>query len=358
MSPSDLATFPARRICLLKPSALGDVVQTLPLLPALRSRFPEAAITWVVNEGLAELLEGHPHLDEVLRFRRRGSWADWARLLAELRRRRFDLVLDLQGLLRTAVMSVAARAPVRVGLQTAREGAHLAAHVIVPGTGWTVPAHQRCKAVAEAFGAGASGWQTGLILTDAERAWARRQTDSVQRPLLAVHPGARWVTKRWPAQKFAEVIARAVREYGFAPVLLGSSSERAVAAQIVARVRNKVPGTKCLNLTGQTSLRQLAALLQESACVLTNDSGPMHLAAGLGVPVVGLFTCTSPVLSGPAGEQHELVAARVACAGSYRKRCPFSGPQHLACMHELTIDRVWSAFVRLVDKHRLARRAA
>jgi hypothetical protein len=142
---SQLSSLDARRICIIKPSALGDVVQSLPLLPALRRRFPQAQVHWVINREFVGLLEGNSALAEVIPFDRRGTWRDFIRLLIELRRRRFDLVFDLQGLLRSAAMTLATGAAVRIGLETAREGAGRACQLVVPGTDWSVPAHQRCK---------------------------------------------------------------------------------------------------------------------------------------------------------------------------------------------------------------------
>lgn len=358
MDASRLSHLDARRIGLIKPSALGDVVQTLPVLPVLRRRFPAARISWVINTGLAELLEGHPDLDELIRFDRHGSWRSWFRLLNDLRRRRFDLVFDLQGLLRTGIMTAATGAPLRVGLQTAREGAHLACHWTVPDTGRDVPAHRRYGRIAEALGARELPQTIRLALTRSEIDWADDQLAELPRPVLAVNPGARWPTKRWPVEKFALLAARAVRSYELGLVILGSPAERPLADRLETQVRRSVSDPPVHNLAGRTGLRQLAALLERVDLLLTNDSGPMHLAAGLGTPVVGLFTCTSPVLSGPPGDQHELVATKVSCAASYRKRCPYRGREHLACLEELDVERVWQALVRVIEKNSLSPRAA
>ena len=148
-TPKHLRQIHARRICVIKPSALGDVVQSLPLLPILRKRFPEARISWVINRQLAPLLEGHPDLDELIIFERRGTWTDWRRLLTQLRNSEFDLVFDLQGLFRTGIMMLATRAKLRVGLETAREGAQWGWHFAVPETGLDVAPHMRYRRVAE-----------------------------------------------------------------------------------------------------------------------------------------------------------------------------------------------------------------
>lgn len=345
-----LGDVDARRICLIKPSAFGDVVQTLPLLPVLRERFPQASVSWVIQDGLADLLEGHPYLDEVIRVERRPSLHSWRGLLRRLKQARFDLVFDLQGLLRTAVMTAATRAPLRIGLETAREGSRLACHFLLPDTGRMVPAHLRYWRVAEALGMERFRRETVVPILSEDRDWARQRLEPISGPVLAVHPGARWPTKRWPADKFAVVAAKARRVFGLSPVIIGGRDELPFAGQLGHLLRRFLPSAPAMNLAGETSLRQLAAILEKADVLLSNDSGPMHLAAGLGTPVVGVFTCTDPRRSGPPGEEHELVSTAVFCAGSYKKRCPHRGHKHMACMEELAIERVWQGFVRLMEK--------
>ena len=357
ISASELPQVTARRICIVKPSALGDVVQAMPLLPVLRERFPDARISWVVNRELSGILTGHPDLDETIAFDRRGSWRESWRLFGDLRDRKFDLVIDLQGLLRTALMTAATRAPIRVGLETAREAAHLTTNVTLPDTGRMVPAWLRYWRVAEAFGLGNRARVTRVAVPDTDCELVRKQLAGLGEPLLAVHPGARWVTKRWPVEKFAAVAAKATRKFGFATVILGSPAEAESSALLEQLIRNFIPAARILNLTGQTTLKQLAAVLQQVNVVLTNDTGPMHLAAGLGTPVVGVFTCTSAVRSGPPGDEHALVSTTLSCAARYKKRCPYRGRKHLACMEEVSTERVWQALCRVVER-RAASKAA
>lgn len=350
-SPTRLLKTDAGRICVIKPSALGDVIQSLPLLPILRKRFPAARISWVISRALAPLLEGHPDLDELIIFERRGTWKDWRRLLTQLRTSEFDLVFDLQGLFRTGIMMLATRAPLRIGLETAREGAQWGWHFAVPDTGLDVAPHVRYRRVADALGLSELRLETRLPIPHADADWAQRELARLKGPALAIHPGARWPTKRWPPERFAAVACKAIRRFGLAPVVLGTADEAALALQVEQTIRRFMPTVAVANLAGRTTLKQLGAVLDQSRVLLTNDSGPMQLAAGLGTPVVGVFTCTSPAISGPPGEQHELVATGVSCAASYRKRCPYRGRKHLACMEELDVERVWSAFGRLMQKN-------
>ncbi|MFM9962302.1 MAG: lipopolysaccharide heptosyltransferase II [Planctomycetaceae bacterium] len=362
MASSDLNrrldALEVRRICVIKPSALGDVVQSLPLLPVLHERFPKAKVAWVVNHEFADLLSGHPHLDEVLLFHRRGTARQYLQLLHQLRDRQFDLVFDLQGLLRSGVMAAVTRASLRVGLETSREGAGFACHLAIPNSGKGMPAFQRYWRIAEELGLGDRPPQTIVHTPDSDRDWARSELRGLSGPILAIHPGARWMTKRWPVEKFAVVANKAMRQYGFSVVILGSKNEMPVANELQTLLQGFVSRKTVLNLTGQTTLKQLTAVLSAVDVVLTNDSGPMHLAAGLGTSVLGVFTCTSPAISGPPGEQHELVATQVSCAASYKKQCPHSGRTHLCCMDELSTERVSAALVRLIEKRQLQTRAA
>lgn len=336
-----LARLNVRRICLLKPSAFGDVVQTLPLLPVLRERFPTAEVSWVVNRELQDLLTGQPDLAEIIPFERRGGWSTWRTLLGRLHARKFDVVFDLQGLLRTAVMSWATRAPLRIGLETAREGSHLACHFLLRDTGRLVPAHARYWRVAEALGLGDTRASSLISVLPEDLRWAESFANSRCGPLLAIHPGARWATKQWPIAQFAEVAARAVARYGFSLVLIGGRGERPANEELAREILLRQPGAEVHNLSGETSFKQLTALLQRCALVLSNDSGPMHLAAATQTPVIGVFTCTSAERSGPAGPLHAFASTTLPCAASYCKVCPKTGVNHLACFRELTADRVW-----------------
>lgn len=349
-SLEDLRSLTPQRICVIKPSAFGDVIQSLPLLTALRRRFPDAEISWVINRELQAILEGHPALTHVIPFERRGSLRDWRRLLRRMRRGKFDLVFDLQGLLRTGFMTLATSAPLRVGLETTREGSHLACNLTIPDTGKSVPAHDRYWRIAEVLGVGELPRETLIHTSADDEEWSRSALASLEGPILAIHPGARWVTKLWPLENFAVVACRAARQYGFDLIIVGGRAERARCEELETTIRRIHPASKVRNLAGTTELKQLTALLNRINLLLTNDSGPMHLAAGIGKPVLGVFTCTSPTRSGPPGDQHALVAADIPCAASYFKRCPNHGPEYQCCMENLSAERVWRQLVEMLQR--------
>ena len=363
---------PARRIALIKPSALGDIVHALPVLTALRRRYPEARITWVVNRAYEPLLRGHPDLDETLPFDRgagrHGLWSAmcaFGRFLGQLRARRFDLVLDLQGLLRSGVMSLASGAPRRVGLSGAREGAAWCYTDVVPDADRTaLHAVDRYWRVVRALGAADGPREFRFPAFEAEQAWASETLRGCPRPWLMVGVGARWKTKRWPPEHFAALLGRALASFGGTAVFVGGAGEDARLAEEAARRLRRIadcrlqiadwkkyePDLPFSNLqsaicnlqsevrvlAGQTTLPQLTALLARADVMVANDTGPLHLAAALGRPVVAPYTCTRVNLTGPYGMSAGAVETRVWCAGSLRKRC-----RRMECLAELTPERLW-----------------
>jgi lipopolysaccharide heptosyltransferase II len=332
-----LHEYPARRIALLKPSALGDIVHSLPVLSALRCRYPQAHLAWVVNRAYEPLLRGHPDLDATIPFDRGGragplrAALGFGRFLSRLRRARFDLVLDLQGLLRSGLMALATGAARRVGLETAREGAHWCYTDVIP-----VPDPESIHAVdrywqaARALGAGDGPIRFHVPLPEPARDWATGILRDRPRPWLALGAGARWVTKRWPPEHFGALALRAQQTFGGTIVFVGGREEAGAARHVASFL----PGA-ALDLTGATTLPQLAALLSLVDAVLANDTGPLHLAVALGRPVVAPYTCTQTRLTGPY-RQAGGVETSVWCRGSLVKRCP-----RLECMAELTPDRLW-----------------
>jgi lipopolysaccharide heptosyltransferase I len=335
-----LPNFHPRRVALLKPSALGDIVHSLPVLTALRRRFPCAHITWIVNRSYEELLRGHRDLDETLSFDRAAVRKGWGSALStylgfvrELRRRRFDLLIDLQGLLRSGLMAAASGARRRVGLSTAREGARWFYTDVVRVADFNaVHAVDRYWRISEDLGVGDGPKVFHVPIAAEAHAWAEQALAGLPRPWLALAVGARWRTKRWPPAHFAALAARAQAQFGGAAVFVGGRDE----AEPAAEVRSRLAGPS-LDATGRTSLPQLAALLSRVDVVLGNDTGPLHLAAALGRPVAAPYTCTLDRLTGPyAPAAGGAVETGVACKGSYVKRCP-----HLSCMAELTPGRLW-----------------
>jgi lipopolysaccharide heptosyltransferase I len=343
-----LREYRPERIAIIKPSALGDVVQSLPVLAALREGHPHARITWVVNRGYAPLLRGIEELDDLIELDRgafgRGvgpALRSTATLLGSLRRGRFDLVLDLQGLLRTGLMTLATGARWRIGLTSAREGSRFACHALVYDGPRETNAVERYLRVAAVLGLPIDRPRFPLSLTPAERSDAAGLIATLPRPILGVNAGARWETKRWPADSFAKVADRWQRERGGGVLILGGPGEERQAADVASGVRGPA-----LNLCGRTSLRTLAALLEHCDRLLTNDTGPMHLAAAVGTSTFALYTCTSPIRASAWGSLSRSVQTDVACRSSYLKTC-----DRMDCMRQLTPELVGDAFLATIPVH-------
>ena len=335
-----------KRVCLIKPSSLGDVVHALPVLSSLRERWPRAHLAWVVNRGLRGLLDNNPDLDEVIPFDRSkvrlnvGGIASISRFLLDLGRRRFDLAVDLQGLLRSGVMARATGARVRVGLADSREGSRHFYTDRVDPPGPESHAVDRLLAVAEALGADISRPRFRVAIGPDDAAWSRSALEGLPRPLVAINVGARWLTKRWPPDRFAAVARRAVEERGAGLVLVGAPEDR----PLVEALKVALGPIEALDLCGRTTLPQLASVASEVDVFLSNDTGPLHLAAATGSKVVGIYTCTSPSRTGPYGPNALAVQSCVWCSPSFVKTCP-----RLECMSELTPDRVWWALSSQLD---------
>ena len=227
-----LAKYEAERIALIKPSALGDVVHCLPLLSAVRKRFPRAHLAWIVNSSYAPLLEGHPDLDAIIKFdrgaMRQGAWQGMSRMgrfLKQLRAEKFDLVLDMQGLLRSGIMCWASGASRRVGLAGSREGSRFAYTDIVPVPhAANLHAVDRYGLAARALGCEISGAFHVPLAPNARQAAAQFLIGQA-RPWLMFGVGARWTTKRWPPRHFAELANRAQKLTGGTAIFVGGPED-------------------------------------------------------------------------------------------------------------------------------------
>ncbi|HQY58642.1 MAG: glycosyltransferase family 9 protein [Nitrospira sp.] len=332
-----------RRLLLIKPSSLGDIVHTMPTLAALRERFPQAEVTWLVKRQWAPLVEVIAGVDHVCSVSE--GLRGWLGRVPALRGAGYDLVVDLQGLFRSGAMALLAGCGRRVGFATAREGSPLfyTQRVAVPPA--PIHAVDRYLLVAEALGAtrpieprfefiDRSGDQQAVdtMLT--------RAGITPHQVWIAMNVSARWETKRWPPQHFAEVADRLSQSHGLPVVLIGGPAERPESLAVTALMR-----TKAIDLTGQTPVGLLPGLLRRASLLVTNDSGPMHIAAAVGTPVVALFGPTDPVKTGPYGKGHVVLSYAVECRPCFRRDC--ARPVPLECLTAVRPDQV----VRAVEQH-------
>jgi lipopolysaccharide heptosyltransferase I len=325
-----------RKILIIKPSAIGDVVHTLPILNLLRKRFKDARISWLVTPACAGLLDGHPMLDDIILFERKrfaASWRDPAAakelyaFARDLRDRRFDLVIDLQGLLRSGWLTWQTGAPVRVGFANAREFAWIAYTHRVKIDTMQQHAVERYLSLAEALGCGRAPVEFPFATDAGDRAYLSSLLQSMDE-FAVLLPGTNWPTKRWPVEYFARLPAVLRSKWNLATVVAGGPDVAPLAAQI----------PDSLDLTGKTNLRQLTALLEKSTIVIANDSGPMHIASALGKRLITLFGPTNPVRTGPYQRLDTVVRLEIPCSPCYSRDCT-----HQSCMRWMTPEMVTKA---------------
>ena len=340
MMKSSTLEIDPHKILIVKPSSLGDIVHSLPFLNAIKSRFPESVIHWVVAKGFKGLLEGHPMIDRLWVINKdswkkmnnvKGTISELRTLSQDLKKENYDLVIDLQGLLRSGVITAATRARIRVGFKEAREGSRFFYTHKVEG-GRDIHAVDRYLKMA-AF--------LGCALTDisfpfpscCSSADLSRLTSPVEDYAVLV-PGARWTTKRWPPEQFGELASL----LPLSSVVVGSKSDAGIASEIVSFSKGKA-----ISLAGETDLMGLIEVLKRARCVITNDSGPMHIAAALGIPVFAIFGPTDAVRTGPYGKGHTVIREEVSCAPCFKKKC-----DDMRCMKNLSADKV---FEIITSKH-------
>jgi lipopolysaccharide heptosyltransferase I len=329
-------------VLITKLSSIGDVVQSLPVLAALRRRFPKAYIGWAVKPAAAAVLTGSPHLSETLIVG--GGKGDAPgvcsvppltapiRLARALRTRQFDLALDMQGLLKSALVAFLSGARERIGFRNHQEGAFLLNNRPVVPDRRDVHAVEAYLGFAEALGAPAEPLDFTIATTAADRRAADELLED-RGDLVALVPGARWLSKRWPAARFAAVATALASELGLTAAVVGGPEDRALAAEIGASAH-----TPILDLTGRTTLKQLTEVFRRCRMVVSNETGPMYIAAAVGTPTLAIFGPTDPLRLGPYGDGHAKVGADVACAPCRRRRC-----QPLRCMEAVSVEQVMAA---------------
>ncbi len=334
------------KILILKPSSLGDVIHALPVLRLLRQHFRDAEIFWWIDSTLAPLIDGDPDLTGIVRFERKrwGKPQHWPEMLSSihwLRTQKFDLVIDLQSLLRSAAFAWLARGKFLIGLDDAREGANGFYDLAVPRkdfhthavdwylsvlTALKIPVHKNFIWLPE----------RKEIADDVKRKWFSEPSifNLQSSPLILLQPGARWENKRWPVKHFTTLVRALENNFPAARfVILGGKDDVTLGEKIFAAAPEKV-----LNLCGKTSLPEMIEVVRRGDLLITNDTGPMHVAAALGKPLIALFGPTAPERTGPYGQLQNVLRLDLPCAPCLKSTCHFEKPEE--CLRALTPDVV------------------
>jgi 3-deoxy-D-manno-octulosonic-acid transferase/heptosyltransferase-1 len=336
-------------ILIIKLSAVGDVVHSLPFLEVLRDRFPSAMIDWVVEEDASGIVESHPEIDRLIIFPRK-SWLkrfikkgeyigvgkEVTKFLKELKSRRYDIVVDLQGLLKSGILTFLANGKRKIALNGGREGSLIFTNEKVAIPDPDLHALDKYLCIARYLGATNPVWNGQIPIYDTDEEHVDYLLGEIgnNSTLVAVNPMAKWESKLWELHRFASLADTIKEELGAGVVFTGSEGDKAAIEDIRSGMK-----TRALNLAAKTTLKELAYLYQKCAAVICTDTGPMHVAAAMGSPVVvALFGPTSPLRTGPYGAKHRVIRAGLECSPCFKKRC-----DDMSCMKKITVEMVFGA---------------
>lgn len=345
---------PPRRILIVRLSAHGDVIHTLPVLAAIKRHDPQAFVGWLVEAAAAPLLESHPLIDQ-LHVSHRKRWLSWllrpnrwsqligevGALLRELQAARYEVSFDAQGLLKSALWPWLAKIPLRYGFQATREQADWFYNRRLPPMrirDAQTPAVQRYLDFARVLGITVEQPDFVLPLPNQTavakvRHWLKPWSQ-YKRPLVVLAPFTRWPSKHWPMEHWAKLLALLLA-WDVSVVLLGASGDKEQAAVLLGP---HAESPEVLNLVGQTDWPDLYALFAQAHLVIGLDSAPLHIANAVGVPqLLGLYGPTAPGRTGPLGRKAQVLSTTLACQPCFERQCPL---KTLACMQQLSPTQV------------------
>ncbi|PKN76517.1 MAG: lipopolysaccharide heptosyltransferase I [Deltaproteobacteria bacterium HGW-Deltaproteobacteria-10] len=329
-------------ILIVKLSAIGDVIHTLPSLAALRRLYPDAHITWVVEEAAAGLVRNHPLLNTVLISRRKSWIKDFSNgeirrplreirsFLRKLRARPYDLVIDFHGLLKSALIVLLSGGKRKLGYDSLQELSGLFYTERIPED-MSKHAVDRYLDFLRYLGVQTAIPEFPLPSDNTAEAKVQATLEKhglINKKFIAVNPVAYWETKLWDNAKFARLADAIKTRLNVEVVFTGS--EKDAIEKIITQM-----STKTVNLVGETTLSELAYLYKKAQLVLTTDSGPMHLAAAVGTEVVALFGPTDAKRTGPYGEGHKIIRTDLPCSPCFLKKCPT-----IKCMQDISPEQV------------------
>jgi heptosyltransferase-1 len=345
-------------ILIVKLSAIGDVIHTLPALNAIRGAYPDARITWLVEETAYDLIKGHSALDRVLVSKRKhwlkklsspsslNAIKDIFKFIRELRDTRYDLILDFQALLKSGILIALARGKRKVGFGRGLEHmeySYMFLNERIPAVSMEHHALSRGILMLNALGIPTPVIEYKLPVSDLDRLklddLLRLHGVVNPRRFVAINPVAKWESKLWSNRKFAQLADRIVAQYDVEVVFTGSFEDRRTICKIKADME-----ALAVNLAGETTLKTLAALYAKADAVVSTDTGPMHLAVAMETPVVALFGPTAPWRTGPFGSGHQIVTADQACAPCFKRHC-----KTCDCMALISVDQVFDAISKTIS---------
>ncbi|MFH1146437.1 MAG: glycosyltransferase family 9 protein [Pseudomonadota bacterium] len=339
------------KILIVKLSAIGDVVHSLPALYALREKFPSAHIVWLVEEAASGLLIGHPLLDRVI-ISKRKTWlndilkqgmckkalSEIRSFVRDLRDTEYDIVLDLHALLKSGLLIWLSRSGRKIGYREGDEGSSVFLNERIAPYDLDRHAVLRYMNLAEHIGARPNGYHFPIPVSDTDKNRVNELLKGyeVSGSFIVINPVAKWETKLWDTGKFASLADRCIQELRLPVVFTGSRDDREEVRSMIAQMHEQA-----IDFCGRTNLGELAYLYSLSSVMITTDTGPMHIGAAVNARVVALFGPTAPWRTGPFGDGHIVIRTNEPCSPCFRKKCP--DPK---CMSGIKVDVVFEAVKR------------
>ncbi len=320
-----------KKILIIKPSALGDIVHTLPFLAAVHERYPQAEIHWVVARGLHCFLEGHAMINRLWimdkeRWKRAGrlhhSLVEMVRFGRDLRKQGFDISIDLSGLLRSGLITWAAGARERLGFSDSDEGSPFFYNRKIRG-GDAIHAIDRYLKLARLMDCAVSTIRYPMAPLPQDTPLLASLPDE----FCVITPSAGKKANRWPAERFGALAA----QLPLPSLIIGGPADREIAEIVVQHSKGRA-----ISVAGETGLKELVSLIGRARFMVCNDTGPMHIAAAQEVPVFAIFGPANPVRTGPYGRKHTVISRNLDCAPCYR----WQPCEHWRCMLDLSVSEV------------------
>lgn len=328
-----------QRILIIKLRYIGDVLLVTPVIESLKRGIPHAAVAMLVNAGTEEVLGNNPYLDELFLVPRDRSWRRQLTLIHTLRSRRFDLVLDLTDGDRAAILGFLSGAGYRVGYDSEERLRGNLYHLTIRGDRDKMHVVDYHLRALETIGCTVEQRLPRIYPSGRERAFAEqlleREGMLAGKHFAVIHPTARRWFKAWPLENFIELARGLHAKLGLSIVVVGGPEVMPLADRMMGAC-----GPWCVTVAGRTGLLQLAALLERAALFVGNDAGPMHIAAAVGTPVVGLFGPTSPEVWGPVGVGHRVLWKQMDCTACWHHDCRQG---ELNCMRQISVEEAYDA---------------
>lgn len=337
------------RIIIRSTNWVGDAILTTPAVRAVRKNFPDAKITMLAKPWVAPIFYNNPHVDQVIQYhseKRHRGWLGRVRLVKALRQGKFDLAILFQNAFEAAMLTYLAGVPNRLGYDTDRRRFLLTHSIKMTPRLKQIHEIDYYLGMLQAVGLKHDGRDLTLGVTEQERNRAseilRKQHIARRDKLVGVSPGATYGSaKRWPPERYAALCDKMHESRRVRIIIFGGPGEEATGYRVSEAMKHP-----SVNLCGKTTLRETAALIERCQLLVTNDSGLMHVAAALNVPLVAIFGSTNPITTGPSGLRSRVIRASVPCSPCLKPECPTDHK----CMTDISIDRVYAAMDTLLKE--------